>query len=279
MTSVQQPPRQAPAPRVRIATALIYHAVRKPGDDGRETDPIYTVTPERFAAQLDIVRDCGHTVSTIRDLIVANDRRKPPASGGQAVVLTFDDGTACHLEQVLPLLWGRRMPGEFFVNPASIGRRGYLSWNELRGMASAGMSIQSHGYSHRYMDDLDGRTIADELVYSKGVIEDRIGHAVTVFAAPGGRMNRFIAEQAYRAGYKAVCGSQPGQWRLSGQRRIVPRIAVRTMTENQELRDWLDNRLLALTLQSGRYRVLQLARRTLGNAVYDNLRQRYLREG
>lgn len=268
------------APRVRVATALMYHSVRDAGSAADPTaDAVYTVSAAQFVAHLELIREAGLPVSTIADLAEVNahpQQKAARATSGQAVVLTFDDGTASHLEPVLHLLWERNMPGEFFVNPANVGRHGYLSWSELRGMASAGMSIQSHGYSHRYMDDLEDVAVADELLRSKKVIEDRIGQPVTVFAAPGGRVNRFVAALARRVGYLAVCGSRPGYWRPSAPERIVPRIAIRAATSESEVRGWIENRPLALAAQSGRYRVLQLARWALGNTAYDNLRQRYL---
>lgn len=267
------------APQVRLATALMYHSVHDRQSASDPTaDGIYTVSAEQFKRHLDIIKASGHPVSTVCDLAESSGKLPRSLAKGRAVVLTFDDGTSSHLEPVLHMLWERNLPGEFFVNPANVGRHGYLSWSELRGMASAGMSIQSHGYSHRYMDDLDDTAVADELLRSKRVIEDKLGHAVTVFAAPGGRVNNFVAALAHRVGYKAVCGSRPGQWRPTGGERIIPRIAIRAATTESEISDWLQNRPFALATQAGRYRVLQMARWALGNNVYDNLRQRYLGE-
>lgn len=256
----------------------MYHSVHDPASRHDPTaDAMYTVTAGQFAEHLDLIRETRTPVTTVCDLAVdASSAQRP--SGGNAVVLSFDDGTLSHLEPVLHMLWERDMPGEFFVNPANVGRHGFLSWSELRGMASAGMSIQSHGYSHRYMDDLDDKTVADELLRSKRIIEDRLGQPVTVFAAPGGRINEFVAALARRVGYKAVCGSRPGQWRPHSYTSVIPRIAIRANTTVRELRDWIENRPFALTAQASRYRVLQIARWALGNDTYDHLRERYLSE-
>lgn len=265
------------APQARIATALMYHSVRSA--EGRRdptADAAYTISAQQFSDQLDLVMDTGHPVSTVSDLADAAGVGPAAPMHEQVVVLTFDDGTASHLETVLHMLWERNIPGEFYINPVNVGRRGFLSWTELRGMASAGMSIQSHGYSHRYMDEIDDASVVDELLRSRKTIEDRIGQAVTVFAAPGGRINHFVAALARRVGYKAVCGSRPGQWRPNSRVSIIPRNAVRAGTTEHELRDWIDSRALALAMMSGRYQVLNLARRVLGNSMYNNLRQRYM---
>lgn len=268
-------------PRVRHVTTLMYHSVRDAnGRRDHVADPVYTIDARQFADHLDRLVNTRLPVTTISDL--AGESPETGHGSGNtlptrhAVVLTFNDGLASHLDTVLHMLWERNMPGEFFVHPANVGRAGYLSWNELRGMASAGMSIQSHGYSRRYLTDLDDASVANELLRSKKVIEDRVGEAVSVFAAPGGRVNHFIATLARRVGYKAVCGSRPGQWRRHSRKVVIPRIAVRASTSGDEISSWLSDRPLALTALAGRYRVLQAARWALGNETYDHLRQRYL---
>jgi len=274
-------------PQVRSVTTLMYHSIR---DERGRMDPgaddTYTVSGDQFAEHLERIGDARLPVSTISDLAGIDPAPAGRAGGmnaagpgplsGNAVVLTFDDGTASHLDSVLHMLWERNMPGEFFVYPVNVGRAGFLSWSELRGMASAGMSIQSHGYSPRYLNDLDDTAIVNELLRSKRVIEDRIGQAVTVFAAAGGRINPFIAALARRVGYKAVCGSRPGRWQRHSAKPVIPRIPVRASTTADEIGDWISNRTLALTAQAGRYRMLQAARWALGNDVYDHLRRRYL---
>lgn len=285
-------------PNVRLATALMYHSVRdEKGRADAGADEIYTVSARQFRDHLAAIRDVGLPVSTISDMsgqevattatrsrndlpelewIADTSQGRLVSDRQRALVLTFNDGLASHLDSVLHLLWEHNMPGEFFVYPAKVGRAGYLSWSELRGMASAGMSIQSHGYSQRYLNDLDDTAVANELIRSRKIIEDRIGQAVTVFAAPGGRINAFIAQLAKRVGYRAVCGSRPGHWQLHSGKQVIPRIAVRANTSTHDISNWINTRRLSLTAQSGRYRMLQAARWALGNEVYDNLRHRYL---
>lgn len=267
------------APQARTATALMYHCVRD--SEGRKdptADDAYTISAQQFADQLDLVREAGHPVSTLSDLAETGNVRRGVDRYGQVIVLTFDDGTSSHLETVLHMLWERNFPGEFFVNPANVGRRGFLSWQELRGMSSAGMSIQSHGYSHRYFDELDDASIVDELLRSRKTIEDRIGLPVTVLAAPGGRINHFVAALARRVGYKAVCGSRPGRWRPDARVGVIPRNAVRARTTEQEVRNWIESRAFSLAVQAGRYELLKLLRHVLGESMYSSLRHRYLHD-
>src|SRR5690606_26225131 len=113
----------------------------------------------------------GLAITCMRDLLDINGGRSL-APSGHAVALSFEDGLASHADPVLPALWERRIAAEFFVNPANVGRRGYLSWSELRGMASAGMSVQLQVIPP---GDTSHRRIAQELGRARGLIEDRTG--------------------------------------------------------------------------------------------------------
>lgn len=248
-----KPPRMrqhTPVPRVRSVAALAYSSVHASAGASVSREGIPTGT---FRRQLDVIRLHGDPVTTIRDLCRANDGTRPAARSGQAVVLTFDGGYASHADPVLGLLWDRRMTGEFFVNPALVGRRGFLSWNELRGMATAGMSIQSQGYSCRPLDALTPRELMQELERSKAVIEDRLGQAVSVYATPLGHVSPAILGKARAAGYRAVCTHSPGYWQPGAGNAQVSRLVVRASAGENQLRNWLQHRPLTLIAERCRH--------------------------
>lgn len=251
----------------------MYHAV---GDGVVGHDPVYRVSRETFRAQLDKVRACSLQTTTVRDVVA--DRVK--ATHEPAVVLGFDDGDLCHAETVVPMLLENGCIGEFFVNSANAGSRGFADWNMLRAMADVGMSVQSHGHSHRYMDELDETCLMNELLRAKHLIEDRTGYEVTVLAAPGGRINARIAALAHAAGYRACCGSRPGYWRLAdGSAHVIPRLAVHANTGLETFCGWLKGERRSVLAMQFRYETLRFAKRLLGNTAYDNLRSRILGGG
>lgn len=249
---------RAPAPRVRVATALVYRQVcdteKRAGTSCRTPE---AVSAAQLKQHLELLREHHCTPSTIRDLSRANQERANAATVGRAVALTFDGCYATHADPVLPMLWERRMPGEFFINPSVVGRRDRLSWSELRGMASAGMSIQSQGLSDR-LDRLSDRDLFDQLARSKATIEDRIGYRVTVLAAPYGDVNIRIAQKAFALGYRVVCSCTAGYWHPPEYQSVVPRLPVRSSTTDATIAAWLDNRQLAVTTERLRQFALRM---------------------
>src|SRR5690606_41569288 len=93
-------------------------------------------------------------------------------------------------------------------------------------MDAAGMSIQSHGYDHVYLTDLDPDTLRERLHAARLRIEDGVGAADTLLAPPGGRMPAGLAATAGQCGYRHVLSSRPGRIRAARHPAELPRLAV-----------------------------------------------------
>jgi peptidoglycan/xylan/chitin deacetylase (PgdA/CDA1 family) len=138
-------------------------------------------------------------------LFALRDGAKEPA-----LRLTFDDGHRSNYENAFPMLEKSGVNGTFFLVAGSVGAdSNYMSWEQARKMAIAGHRLQSHGWSHRLLTACNPRQLDDELVRSKGEIEDRLGAAVDSLSVPGGRWNQRVVERSARAGYRFIFHSNP----------------------------------------------------------------------
>ncbi len=192
---------------MKAVTVLMYHAIVDGEMEG--ADSHYSVPPATFARQLHLIRSHGRRICSVHQLLYEG---LPTSGEPWPVCLTFDDGhlTNAPAAEAIAREEGR---AEFFVNPSMVGKPGFLDWPALREMAAMGMSIQSHGMNHRYLDQLSPAEVRAELGDSKAAIEDAIGSPVTVYAPAGGRMPENFLSLAGSLGYHAVCSSRVGVWR------------------------------------------------------------------
>jgi peptidoglycan/xylan/chitin deacetylase (PgdA/CDA1 family) len=244
------------------ASVLMYHAIVDDGEDSCGADLHYAVSRAVFSNHIRLVKAAGLRPSSVRRML---DSGSDPAS----VAFTFDDGHASNAWAAVALHEAGGS-GDFFVNSAHVGRPGFLDWAALRDMAASGMSIQSHGHQHRYLDELDTAEVEDELRRSKQMIEDHLGVAVTLFAPPGGRCSPGLALTAQHIGYEAVCSSRVGVW--NGQSTEVPRFAVLRATSERRLRGWATGHPREVLPSRLRYHALRVGKGLLGNGAYDKLR-------
>lgn len=248
------------------SVALMYHALFRDGGDP-PPDRVYTLAATTFERQLDRIVEVHGTAGCVRDwLSGTNDAR---------ILLTFDDGRVSDYDIAFAALQRRNMRADFFVNPANVGRRGYAGWIALREMSMAGMSIQSHGYEHRYFTHLPPKELRGSLYAARCVIEDKVGAPVTLLAPPGGRMPTGLIELARECGYQRIVSSRPGRVaRKSGG--VLPRMAITTRLGANEFDRWLVGHAVSIWRRRLAYSGLAVAKRLLGDARYEKARSRVL---
>jgi peptidoglycan/xylan/chitin deacetylase (PgdA/CDA1 family) len=109
---------------------------------------------------------------------------------------------------------------EVAVDDEAMARSLFASWDQVRRLtgADAGLSVGSHGHSHRKLAGLDGDSQRRELADSKRILEDRLGREVAALAYPYGwpgaytaETKALAAEAGYRAAFVAIEGvNRPG---------------------------------------------------------------------
>jgi len=249
------------------AVILMYHRLSATPFDASEGD--YVVPVDVFARQMDLLAAGGGRVVGLPDL---QSRPCPERS----VVLTFDDGCDTDVTAALPVLRERGFPAAFFVNPAHLGRTGYLSWRQLSELAAAGMHVGSHGLDHRLLDGLGADELAEQLAGSRRALEEGLGTTIDTLSLPGGSGGARAVQAAGEAGYRVILGSAPGLVRPPALPPVLPRYAVRRSRTFEQFRALVDQRLSVRAAQALRYRGTRLFRAALGAGRYERLRRDWL---
>ncbi|UXI66340.1 polysaccharide deacetylase family protein [Tahibacter amnicola] len=249
--------------------ALMYHGLSGDTPAPVVADAHYTLPTPQFAAHLDALIARGIRPGCATDTLV---------HGRADVIITFDDGDISNFAEAWPILRRRGLRADFFVNPARVGQPGYCSWAQLREMHAGGMSIQSHGMTHRYFTRLTPQALRDELVQSRERIADHLGTPVDWLAPPGGRCPPRLGELAREVGYAGVLGSAPGIIRRATANDVVvlPRVAVTANTPAEAVCRWALGGNSALRGLRWRYRILHTAKRLMGDRGYERLRSAML---
>jgi peptidoglycan/xylan/chitin deacetylase (PgdA/CDA1 family) len=96
-----------------------------------------------------------------------------------------------------------------------------MTWEQLRHLQHHGIEIESHGVSHRKLNQLDETTLRRELTESKKELEQRLGKQVRSICYPAGAYNdtvmKLSAEVGYMLGFgddRRICPHPAGQEEL-----------------------------------------------------------------
>jgi peptidoglycan/xylan/chitin deacetylase (PgdA/CDA1 family) len=213
--------------RNRTLAILGFHKIGNPAPNGWES--WFYIPEATFAGYLSYLRENSWTVIDLEDFL--GGLEAPGSLPERAALLTFDDGYRSMRTVALPWLLRFGYPAVFFIPTNFIGglntfdsaepEEEICDWDDLCELERRGVSVQSHGASHRPLSELDLAEQEEELRGSKSALEAGLRKRVEIFSYPYGDdgvssypyvddvtrspVLRRIQEALKRAGYRAAC--------------------------------------------------------------------------
>ena len=200
----------APAADSLRVPILVYHSVmpHRPGQTAEQR--VLDVDDSVFVAQMRYLMDGGYHVVSFAALVDALEGRDTLPN--RAVVITFDDGWENQYRHAFPILRRFGLTATFFVFTTPIGTDSKLmTWEQLRELQHAGMTIGSHTRTHPVLPDYHA-ALHNEVAMSREDIKEHLGRAPDFFAYPFGAWDAQSAASARTAGYRAARAYRGGAW-------------------------------------------------------------------
>lgn len=226
----------------RRVAVLGYHKI---GDPPPEWWSWYYVPERVFAHHLRMLSDSGWELLTGARLISGLDN--PTTLPSRSALLTFDDGYATFADDALRILQEFGAPSVLFVPTDHVGassdkwdlnvepREALCTWEDLKSLQQADVSIESHGAAHRAYSSMTPHEQGDDATRSKRVIEQRLGTPARLLSYPYGDDGSLSADgpsSVQRAGYEAAFLYGGSVFRPRGADRYrLPRIAMGPETD------------------------------------------------
>jgi peptidoglycan/xylan/chitin deacetylase (PgdA/CDA1 family) len=218
----------------------------------------YWVPAVHFSDQLARISKAGFRAVLLHELWDSTDgsrRQNLP------VTFTFDDGNSSDYEIAFPLLAEAGIQAEFFVNTATVGRKGFLSWQQISEMQRSRMSFQSHCHDHVDLSRLGSREMERQLSLSKQILEARLGREVEFVAAPYGGLSAGVKKAAMQVGYRSVCASW--SWPARPAIQLVNRVVVYANTNSRAYEALLAGKPASYVIRAARDAAMFLPKRVL----------------
>ncbi len=249
----------------RRSAIVGYHGVG-PSTAAEDTRNL-RVRPERFRAQVELLRDAGFEFVTVAELACRAAGGTPPPG---MVALSFDDGMADNHSVLLPLLREYGITATVYVATGMIGAPNpwmgegarMMTANELRDLHAAGVELGAHTVSHPDLSTLTRAACLDEMVASRRAIEELTGAPVRTFAYPFCRYGPEAVAAASEAGFEAAVTCEGrGSWRRFEMKRAMltgkdglPSFMLKLLDAYQPLFDSPPGRLLRVSTRAARRR-------------------------
>ena len=208
---------------------LLYHAIHPQRS-------VVSLDPSTFAFQMAWLQENGFKTLTQRELALYLTEGK--ALPEKCVALTFDDGYQSLYDHAFPILSNFGFTATIFLvsgycakyndwpgQPAGIPRWPLLNWQQIQEMNSHGIEFGAHSLSHARLDVLGPVEMSREILDSKQILEERLGHEIVDFAYPYGRYNARIKEFVSQL-FISACTTRTGLLGSTSDRFAMERIEI-----------------------------------------------------
>jgi peptidoglycan/xylan/chitin deacetylase (PgdA/CDA1 family) len=197
---------------------------------------LISISPDLFAWQMDWLQQHGCRVMSFGELTGLLSQGKP--APGKSVVLTFDDGLESLYTYAYPILAENSYPATIFLvagycgrvnnwpsQPVGLPEQRLLNWDQIREMDQNSIEFGAHTMTHPRLDLLSPLDSEQEILESKLLIEEKLGHSTRTFAYPYGWYNSLIKETVSRQ-FSGACSTNMGYVGSEADRYAIERIDI-----------------------------------------------------
>lgn len=132
------------------------------------------------------------------------------ATGVDNVQFSFDDGGSSFYDVIAPMLEHYKRKGIFYIATSYIGTEFFMTEDQIRELDRRGHVIASHSHSHpKKISELSREECLKEWRTSKHILEEIVGHDITVASVPGGAVSDMVIDCMIEAGYRTIYTSEP----------------------------------------------------------------------
>lgn len=202
------------------AVILAYHRF------GEGQFPSTSIRMEQFKSHILELKRKRYNILPITEIVQKiNDRKKLPDF---TVGLSIDDAYNSVYEKAWPLLREAKIPFTLFVSTDVVDRQatGYMSWDQIRELKSAGVTIGSQTKSHKHLPLISIEEVKQEIDKANVRISREIGSRPDLFAYPYGEYNSSVRQLIKDRGFKAAFTQSSGALNSSSDQFALPRFAL-----------------------------------------------------
>ena len=111
------------------------------------------------------------------------------------ILITIDDGFKSFYEEAWPYLKKNEIPFILFVSTQPVGKRGYMTWEQIREIEKSDFAlIGHHSHTHDYLIDKSDEEFISDIEKANSIFLNKIGYIPFVFSYPFGEYSKFMKD-------------------------------------------------------------------------------------
>ena len=202
------------------AVIVMYHRF------GESVHPSTNIRIKQFEAHLEELAKPKYTVLPLPEIIAKLKARKPLPD--RTVGISIDDAFLSVYREAFPRLQKAGLPFTLFVatEPVDQDIGSYMSWDQIRELHTAGVTIGSQTHSHLHMARSSDEQNRSELEKSNARFKAELGTTPNIIAYPYGEYSLAVGQLSKEAGLKTGFGQHSGVVHPDSDMLYLPRFAM-----------------------------------------------------
>ena len=203
-------------PNEKGILALMYHRFEE------NNYPSTNIKIDIFQKHLNIIKKNNFSFLNPKNFELEFNR----VSDEKKILLTIDDAFSSFYLNAWPILKKNKIPFILFVSTETVGKNGYMSWNEIREISKEDfVFIGNHSHSHEYLVKYSFEEFEKDILKSIELFKINLGYNSKFFSYPFGEYS--LEQKKYISiNFDYAFGQHSGVIDLNKDKYELPRFPI-----------------------------------------------------
>ncbi len=184
--------------------------------------PSTNIKMEIFREHIDIIRKSNFDFHNPKNF---EEQFNIPKSKKE-ILITIDDAFESFYTEAWPYLKKNKIPFILFVSTEPIGKRGYMTWEQIKEVESNNFAnIGHHSHTHEYLIDVSNEEFILDIETANKIFLKELGYVPSLFSYPFGEYSKFMKDYISK-NFKYAFGQHSGVIDLNKDKFELPRFPI-----------------------------------------------------
>ena len=184
--------------------------------------PSTNIQMEVFKKQIKIIKNSGYKFYNPSKF--EEDFSKPKER--KKIIITIDDAFQSFYLEAWPYLKKNKIPFILFVSTEPVGKKGYMTWNQIKEIESEKfVFIGHHSHSHEYLIDKTNDKFVEDIKKANKIFMNKLGYIPNLFSYPFGEYSKFMRDYISK-NFELAFGQHSGVIDINKDKFELPRFPI-----------------------------------------------------
>ena len=175
-----------------------------------------------FKQQIEIIKDSNYKFNNPSEF----EKMFSTPKIKKEILITIDDAFLSFYQEAWPFLKKNKIPFILFVSTEPVGKRGYMTWSQIREVESEDFAfIGHHSHTHDYLINETNDQFISDIEKANKIFLKELGYIPNLFSYPFGEYSKFMRNYISK-NFKFAFGQHSGVIDLNKDKFELPRFPI-----------------------------------------------------